>query len=266
MTTQLGCNSYAFLWSDPAEAILDWGAGLGFSRFDLLLTPGHLWHAEVTADERAALRRRGLIEPTNLPSLDHNLASPRPDAREATVATHHALIDLAADLGAQAIVVVPGRPAALNPPGRAGLEGWIAEGLTALLPHAAQAGVRLLLENLPQSPLPLADDLLRFLDRFEAAAPLGIAYDVANGLSAGDAYLAALGRIRPRLGQVHLSDARRHAWAHDPIGEGEVDSAAVARALSGWHGTAMIEVIAPDGRAAIADALRRLTALGDWRP
>lgn len=271
--TTLGLNTYAFIWDEPAEATLAWGAAQGFRRADVLLTPGHLWPDEAPPAERAALRRRlaalGMaIESINLPSHDQNLASPRPDARRTTLAFYFDLLEFAHDLGAGAIVVVPGRQAVLNPPAAGRMEGWMRSGLEALLPRARALGVRLLLENLPASPLPRVAELVGFARSFgDTGGALGIAYDAPNALGVGDDVVGSVAVIGPLIGQVHLSDARRHAWAHDPVGEGDVEFPPIGAALAaiGYAGTAMIEVIAADARRGILDSRDRLLAAGPWR-
>ena len=74
----------------------------------------------------ASLRAEDIrIESTNLPAIDLNLASCIPEIRSQGVALYTQAMQLSADLGGRAIVVVPGRVSALFPPPQQASESWL---------------------------------------------------------------------------------------------------------------------------------------------
>ena len=50
-----GCNTYAYMLSQPAERCIEHLADRGFQEFELMVHPGHLWPGELSAPKRAAL-------------------------------------------------------------------------------------------------------------------------------------------------------------------------------------------------------------------
>ena len=52
-----GCNTYSYMRSHSAAACLERLADRGFQEFELMVHPGHLWPAELSAEQRRALRR-----------------------------------------------------------------------------------------------------------------------------------------------------------------------------------------------------------------
>ena len=171
---------------------------------------------------------------------------------------------LAAELGARAVVAVPGRVSALIQPPREESERRLVESVEALLAHAEQADQLLCLELHPQTPIPTVDALERFVGAFDDPR-LRVAYDVANAEAVGEDHVEALRLLAPRLGQVHLSDGSRTRWAHDRIGRGTVDFPAVLQTLDeiGFDGARVLEIVSAtpleDLRASL-DALERWSA------
>ena len=84
--SMFGCNSYSYMRSLGAEAFLARLAEQGFQEFELMVHPGHLWPAELSAAQRRALRH--LIERSgwtltalNMPNIDINVASAAAEMR-----------------------------------------------------------------------------------------------------------------------------------------------------------------------------------------
>jgi sugar phosphate isomerase/epimerase len=265
-----GVNTYSFIRQGPVEGAVDSLCDV-FRSFELVMYPGHLWPAESGPQERARLRRRmedrGLSVTTlNMPNIDINVTAA---AEEMRLHSRHLLrgfIELAGDLGAAAVVLGPGKANPLFPEPRAILEEHLAAALDDLLPAARAAGTSLWVENMPFAFLPLADDVTGFLDRY-GAADLGIVYDVANGLFAGEDPVGGLKSVfeNGRLRLVHLSDTGRLSYRHDPIGSGIVPFAAVAEAMTalGMEGEPVLEIIAEnDVQKSLRESVVRLHALG----
>lgn len=111
--------------------------------------------------------------------------------------------------------------------------------------------------------LPGAIDLMRRLDEI-GNTRLGVTYDVANAVFAGEDPAEGLRIVTPKVDFVHLSDTGLETWAHATIGTGVVPFDRVATALGaiGFTGPSTLEVISQDPDKDIADSCRALEALG----
>ncbi|WP_233809456.1 sugar phosphate isomerase/epimerase family protein [Paraburkholderia sp. HP33-1] len=264
----LGVNTYGYIWSTPAQQCVLRLGELGYREFELVLNPPHLALEEFPSGERAKLRSTmaavGLsVRSLNVPSLDHNLASPMRRMRRYSIDLFLDAIDLAADLGATDLVVVPGRMSPLFAPLPAQRDAWMRESLDALLPHAQRRGVTLALENVPFASFPDAHTLGAFVSSYGSDS-LGVCYDVANAHFIGESPGAGLRQLGELVRLVHLSDTRRDAWRHDEVGLGDVPFAQVHDALTDIHfeGACMLEIIAAAPEGAILRSHRALTAFG----
>ncbi|MBN9530302.1 MAG: sugar phosphate isomerase/epimerase [Alphaproteobacteria bacterium] len=259
-----GGSTFSFMWLEPAAVALRRMAAIGLNDFDVLLVPGHLWF-DLDANSRRALRRAldadGLrLDSLNLPAIDLNLASVVPQVRDHAVATYVQAIELAAELGAGAVVVVPGRVSALLPPPRAETIARLTDAAGILLRRAGQLGCKLYFELHPQTPLPTTDLLAPWVSSLGSADAL-IAYDVANAVFVGEDPVAAIAAHAASIGQYHLSDTTRTNWRHDPFGRGEVPLPAVMDQIrkSGCTGTAILEIISADPLTDMGEALAMMS-------
>ncbi|OLL28311.1 xylose isomerase [Burkholderia sp. SRS-W-2-2016] len=268
----LGINTYGYIWSTPAAQCVSELAALGYREFELVLNPPHLALDEFSADERrrfaaALAQQRVTVRSLNVPSLDHNLASPMRRMREYSVGLFIDSIDLAADLHATHLVVVPGRMSPLFPPARESREAWMRESLDPLVAHAEKRGVTLALKNVPFASFPDADSLGAFVRGYGSRA-LTVCYDAANAHFIGEAPAAGLRALGELVSLVHLSDTTRSAWRHDEIGLGDLRFDDLRAALDDIHfeGTCMLEIIAAEPQPAILRSHRALAALGFATP
>jgi sugar phosphate isomerase/epimerase len=199
----------------------------------------------------------------NLPSLDHNLASPFSRARAASVEMFMDAIDLAGDLGAEWLVLVPGRMSPLFPPPRQNRIDWLTDGVSKLLPRAEARGVGLAVENVPFAGLPDAASLGHFVRSFNSPS-IKVCYDAANAHFVGESPADGIKHLADLLRIVHLSDTTRTTWRHDPVGRGDVPFVEVAEALDavGYDGAVTLEIIDADPDAGILRSHRALTPLG----
>lgn len=257
-----GGSTFPFMWSEPALSAMRKMQELGLNDFDIIMVPGHLWHDELSAAQRSTLatqvRADGIrIESLNLPALDQNLVSCIPEVRAYAIALYTRTMELGAELGARGVVVVPGRVSALFPPAQADSEGWLADGLEQLVKVAERLDQRIHVESHPQTPIPTVDKIERFFSRFQHER-LKVAYDVSNAEFVSEDQVDAIRRLRPRLGQVHLSDGTRSRWRHDRVGAGTVNFKAILQALEEveFSGIRLLEIISStpidDIRASIA--------------
>jgi deoxyribonuclease-4 len=268
-SVRLGAHTFGLAWeADAADAIARL-ADEGFTRFQLMAIPPHL---DVRDADRATIDRiraavasaGGEILSVDLPSTDVNAGSTTREVVDLTVALYVATLELAAALGSRWVTLLAGRRHALLPPPDDRLLSIVTHAFDRLVPVAESRGVRLLLENHPQSLTPTAADVASFLGA-QGYAVVDALYDVANGAAVDEDPASGLSTLAPHLGLVHLSDAAAGAWRHDRVGSGDVDFAAIRGALEAcsFDGPAVIEVVSD---RAVADlvASRRFLEEQGW--
>ncbi|WP_458757044.1 sugar phosphate isomerase/epimerase family protein [Afipia sp. TerB] len=264
---QLGINTYSYIWSMTAVECVRHLTGMGFRHFELMINPPHL-----SLDESPANRRELKVvmngagaEATalNMPSLDHNLASPVARVRETSIAMFNDAIDLAADLGAEWLVTVPGRMNPLFPPPTAERLKWIADSVAALIPRAEARGVGLAIENVPFSSFPDAKSLGDFVRGFKSPT-VAVCYDAANAHFIGESPGQGIAMLADLLRVMHVSDTNRDVWRHDRVGLGSVPFREVAQALNAidFDRAYTMEIIDADADDAIRESHRALAKLG----
>jgi L-ribulose-5-phosphate 3-epimerase len=265
---RFGINTYAYTGSHAAADCLCHLADRGFSDFELMMVPGHLWPAHADAQARHALRQlvgsRGLrLVSLNMPNIDFNITALAEEMRRHTLGLLHAILGLAGDLCVPGVVIGPGKANPLMPAPEDVLLGHFFRALDELAPQAERVGTRLYVENMPFAFLPRADQLMAALERY-GDERIAVVYDVANGHFAGEDPADGLRRVAPRLALVHLSDTPREVYRHSAIGQGSVPFAALPPVLDeiGHHAPPILELIAADPDRAIADSIRRLLDLG----
>jgi sugar phosphate isomerase/epimerase len=266
--TTIGINTYAYAWTTPAIDCVRRLADLGYRSFELLVHPPHLPIEDFDQASRrrlaSALNEIGAVNCTmNLPSLDHNMASPWPQVRAFSVGIFKQTIDLASDLGIPWLVTVPGRMSPLAPASMANRTDWMRESIEHLLPHAQARGVRLAIENVPMASFPDAASLGTFVRSF-GSADVAVCYDAANAHFIGESPAEGIRQLADQLRIVHLSDTTRTVWRHDPVGTGTVPFAEVAKALGeiGFTGPTMMEILADDPEAALTRSHDILASVG----
>jgi L-ribulose-5-phosphate 3-epimerase len=267
-----GCNTYSYTLSHTAEDCLSHLADLGFSEFELMMVPGHLWPPEVDSAARKALRRRiaklGVtVVALNMPNVDMNIAGLAPEMRRYTFERLKVIVELAGDLGVPGIVIGPGKANPLFPAPKERLIGYFLSALDRLQPLAEKAGTALWVENMPFAFLPKIEELMEVLDRHGNPA-IGVVWDAANSHFVHEDLAQSLKRCRKKLKLVHVSDTSRWQYRHDPVGLGTVPFAEIPAALAevGYRGRSVLEVISGDPDRDILDSVRRLTAVGFAAP
>ncbi len=261
-------NTFPWIWRQSAQECVEAQAACGYTAFEILLTAPHLWPADSARDSRRAftalLERTGTrIVGLNAGGFDYNLASPARDVREHGISYVREAVDLAADLGADYVLISPGMGRALLPPPRTRLLAWFQASMAVLVPHAERRNVRIAVENIPFTFLPLAAELM---DAVSGSPPerVGIIYDLANGFYAGEDPAAGLEQVRSRLVAVHLSDTTRARWVHSAVGQGEVPFERVAQAAisSGFAGPRVLEIVSGEPDVDIPSSASALRAAG----
>ena len=232
----------------PARDVIgeiEWMASLGLEFVDLTLEPPCAACGMVDPSAiRAALRRHGMKvvghTPFYLP-----LASAIEEVRLAAVEEVRHCLDIFQQVGASWMNLHPDRYTPFHDRGffiRRNIQS-----IQELLPHAQQAGVGLMIENLP-GEFNTAAQMGELLDQLpELGLHLDIGHaNLQNPYNTTEEILKAYGS---RLRHVHLHDNKGgHADLHMPLGSGTVDVRAGVRALRrcGYDGTITLEVFTPD--------------------
>jgi sugar phosphate isomerase/epimerase len=266
--SMFGCNSYSYMRSHSADSCLARLADQGFREFELMVHPGHLWPAELSAERRRTLPRllesRGLrLTALNMPNIDINVAGAAPEMRAYSLKLLTDTVRLAGELGARGVVIGPGKANPLFPAAADELIGHFFAALDRLAPVAVSAGTALWVENMPFAFLPGIGELMDALKRYGNDA-VRIVYDIANAHFIGEDFAAGLMQCRERLALVHLSDTGQCAYRHDPVGLGTVPFAELPRALAaaGYRARPMLEIISRDPDRDIVASASKLALLG----
>jgi len=263
-TARFGCNTYSYIRSHSAADCVGRLADFGFTDFEVMVYPGHLWPradgAATVRDLRQVIAARGLrLVTLNMPNIDINVAAAVAEMRRYSLDLVKDIVTLAGALGAPGVVIGPGKANPLSSAPAEELTGHFFRALNELVPVAERAGTALWVENMPFAYLPAISDLMDTLDRYGNDG-IGIVYDVANAYFIGEDLSGGLARCRDRLKLVHFSDTHRH----DPVGAGSVPFAVVPAALAavGYRERPMLEIISSVPDNDILDSANRLAALG----
>lgn len=263
---KFGINTYSYTQSMPAATCVRTLAERGVNAVELMFFPGHLWFTDAgptLRELRSTIESSGMSLVTlNTPNIDLNIAAATTEMREYSLAINIEYLRVAGELGAQALILGPGKPNPLFPMPRETMEEHFFRALDRLLPTAENHGVEIWVENMPFAFLPGLSELMASLDRYGADA-IGIVYDVANAHFIGEDPVAGIHQVGSRLRLVHLSDTSRSVYRHDAVGLGDVDFAAIMPHLNGpglGH-PPMLEIIAPAPDDEIGRSIEALSAL-----
>lgn len=266
--TAFGVNTYAYILSHSAKDCLDHLASQGYTGFELVLFPGHLWPSELDAGTRRSLRnhvesRQLRLITLNMPNIDINVAAASREMRDYSLSILSDSVALAGDLGVAGVIVGPGKPNPLFPLPKARMTEYFYAALDKLVPLAGRCGTEIWIENLPIAFIPDADSLMSALDHY-ANPSVGIVYDVANAVFHREDPLSGLERVRERLRLVHLSDTGHEVYRHDPVGNGVVPFAALPPVLAKirYPELPMLEIITGTPDKDIQASADKLIAMG----
>lgn len=266
----LGAHTFGFVGRSTAEEAFAELGDAGIRRVQLMAAPPHFdpWRADAGRTARLAhrLAAQGIeILALDLASHDVNLASLSADVTAFAVDAYGRAAERAAELGARALCIGSGRRHALMPRDDPRPSDVFRRAFADLLETTTRLGLRLVLENHPQGMAATAEEIATLLER-DGDASVGVVWDVANAVAAGEAPEAGFARLGRRIEIVHLSDTPVGAWRHDPIGSGDIDFTAVrdAARAADFAGPMVLEILAPDPLAGIVRGAERLAADG-WR-
>lgn len=274
----IGYSTLGFMDRDVGAA-LDAIAAAGFDSAEILCKPPHLAEP-LTGPEatrfRAALEHRKLQSwSVHAPLGRTVLGAPDEAWRCEKVAELARFIRFSGDIAARAVVIHPVPnpifvPEPDHPQIAARMEAAVRRSLDELLPPAEQAGVRLLLENLPYHcayPFLTMRDLRALVEDYPASC-LGLVVDTGHVCALGNDLSEEIRAAGPRLFSTHLSDfdSATPADGHRVPGSAEVDWTAIRATLNEIHyaGPMLFEVSVADGQSAEEVARATLRFAESW--
>ncbi len=195
---------------------------------------------------------RETLERHNLPVVGHTayylpIGSPFKSLRKATCEELKKCIDLFACVGAKWMNIHPDRQQHLHD--RRDVVAANIETFNELLPVAKDAGIGLMVENVPVH----FNSVEQLSELLEPLPDLGLHLDIGHsnlrGTETGNSYEEIITVYGSRLRHVHLHDNKGGtADLHLPLGTGNVDLYGCVRALKevGYDDTITLEVFSPD--------------------
>ncbi len=233
--------SSMFLWDlDPAsmaEVISD--AGLEELEF-WAETPWYWEGGRRTEQaELINLELRGRITTLHAPVMDLNPSSYNDLVCQATITDSLRAIDLADFLGAELVVVHPGKRTAKRPPREAERER-LRRYLNACLDRGEERGVLLAMENLEPMLWNLCADPEE-MEKFLCQFPIGMTLDISHATPPSSRAIAFVETLGDRILDVHVS-ATRDGVRHLPASSGSADDVLAALRDAGYRGPLTLEL------------------------
>ncbi|MEM9756718.1 MAG: sugar phosphate isomerase/epimerase family protein [Pseudomonadota bacterium] len=273
---QVAASTFPFLYSHGGLDALKHLKSLGYDTFEMMIFPPHCWPRELSVADRKEYKawltgEGGRITSFCYPLLDNNPNGVDRLMRAYTLDRYREAIDLAAEWECPYVVAIPGPVNSLiNPPHQWMLD-WFVEGMKELVAYAKGTGVQLLLENVPFTYLPSAQDMK---DTAALIGPeIGVNFDVCNSAFIKEDPAEAIRMLGDLVKNVHISDSPYEEFLHARLGTGIVDPGPAAAALNdiGYTGVTVLEIIAdalqpgndPDGDI---KASHDILAQNGWAP
>lgn len=188
---------------------------------------------------------------------------PDPKVREREIAALLQSVRIARDLGSPSVRALTGQ----QRPGVDQEEGitWAVEGIRRAAEEADRVGVRVNVENhtraFPWTSFDFAmagEIFLRVMERLRDA-PVGVQFDIANPLVAGEDTLTLFEKVRFRVGYVHVNDVRQlGTFEFVPVGTGLAPIREVLARLwkQGYDGWVGIEEASRTGKSGFRQAVQ----------
>jgi len=244
---QIAASTFPFLYSMDGLDALKHLHGMGYRNFEMMIFPPHCWPSELTPAQRkeykAWLDGEGCkITSFCYPLIDNNPNSPDAHMRQYTYDRYVEAIDFSAELGCPYVVMIPGVYGGLIDPPKAWLDDWFVESAKKVNAHAQKNGVRILLENVPFTHRPSAQDMKELCDMI---SDVGVNFDACNSAYIKEDLGDAIRLLGDLVENVHMSDSPADVFRHERLGTGIVDPAAIMQALKdiGYDKYTVIEMI-----------------------
>lgn len=254
-----GINYWSFAEGTSATRAVQLAAEAGFEGLEFCVATEGDVALDSTDEQLARVRRSAADAGVELPSLaswlvwENNLVSDDAAVRERARTIIRRQIDVAHELGAGTVLVVPGYVGVdfVSPSVPVSYDAaWdrALEAVSELAGHAQQAGVRIGVENVWNKFLLSPLEMRAFVDAVDHPS-VGVYFDIGNALLTGypEQWIRILGE---RIIAVHVKDYRRSPGGFDSFVDllaGDVDFPAVNRALLdiGYRGWVSAEMMPP---------------------
>ncbi len=275
-TLKVAASTFPFLYSHDGLGALKHLHGMGYDIFELMIFPPHCWPVELSAETRRTYKEWLEGEGVRLsslcyPALDNNPNSVDKLMRDYTLDRYKEAVDFAAEMDCPYVISIPGPVNSLINPPHDWMLNWFVEAMQELLEHMKGTGVDLLLENVPFTYLPTAQEMV---DTAKLIGPnVGINYDICNAAFINEDPAEAIRMMGDLVRNVHISDSGPDEFKHERLGDGIVKPRPVAEALKdiGYTGDTVLEIIAdamqpgtdPDGDIR---ASHEILAQSGWEP
>ena len=244
-----------------SDELIEIGA-LGFDYLELTMDPPQAHYTTLQQQIQTIvndLHSRGMSIICHLPTFV-STADLTDSIRHASVQEMFQSLEVAAELGAQKVVLHPGHIGGL---GVYVIETALAHAnnsLAAIIEYAQKLGLCVCLENMfPRcrafvEPGDFVDILQRFLN-------LKLTLDTGHaniGAKGGRRILQFIKKFGHRIGHLHISDNFGERDDHIPLGSGVIDFKKIVRAIrrSGYDDTATLEIFSEDRRALVQSRRR----------
>jgi len=236
----------------------------GFAGVELLADKPHAWMDTFTASDQTRLFKRLdkhklIVSNINAcstigfwsdapqePIFEPSLISHSREQREWRIAYVKKALRLGKALNAKNVSITSGR--ALNgiPPEEA--RKTLIDSLERVAEHAEKIGQRFSLTCEPTLLVERSDELAKLLVKVGSMF-FGATVDVANAVISGEEPSAVIARLKGRIFGVQLADIKSRKYYRRIPGSGEIDFAAVIKALksAGYTGPLTWDVQADDG-------------------
>lgn len=268
MQRPIAAHTFGLTWTHSALCAIENLQEHGFIDFELLAMPPHLDSQNLQEQDAAPIRKvvnklGGRILALDLPSNDINLASTQVETVQFTKHLYKNLLESAARLEAESIIVLPGKRHGLLPPPDDRLINILIDEIGDLSKRAAQLGITILLENHPLTLVRTANELDSFLITL-GQPNIQIAYDLTNAAAMGADHVSELSLLGDRISMVHLSDSPQGEWKHDRVGSGDIDFLTPLTFLksNGFQGDIVTEIISPSPVQDLVTSRDDLTTMG----
>jgi sugar phosphate isomerase/epimerase len=272
----VAASTFPFLYSHRGLDALKHLRGLGYDRFEMMIFPPHCWPRELSAAQRGDYKawldgEGGALTSFCYPLLDNNPNGVDVLMRRYTLDRYREAIDLAAEWDCPYVVCIPGPVNSLINPPLPWMLDWFVEGMKELVDHAKGTGVALLLENVPFTFLPTAQDMKDTAALIDPS--VGVNFDICNSAYIKEDPAEAIRLLGSLVKNVHISDSGHGEFKHERLGTGIVRPRPAAQALAdiGYEGATVLEIIT-DALAPGADpdadirASHAVLATHGWKP
>ena len=257
---RIGATQLFFTDKSVAESLV-YAKDCGYDSLELVVRDG----ADLNPDAdgaalkqmRAEAERLGMTIPSLVARAANTLASANPADRAAAVEGIRKSIRIAELLGADAILVHPGQ---LTAQVRYDvMYENVKYAMRQVAPEAERAKVSIGVENVWNKFLLSPLEAKRFAEEV-GSAYIGVYFDVGNFVpwAFPEQWIEILG---PIVKKVHFKDFKRREHQFVPLLEGDVDWAAVMKALREvGYDTEVIQEVAgdPEGMKSTAEAMRKI--------